>query len=610
MIRNIYMLLLYAVIMPSFATVALNRHDIVAAGITNTAALLNYNPYIATYTLDGYYRFVLPENCTLEEGAPAILINGIPINHSGFQLSTLNDIPFALNAVDSVVYHRAPALISGCCYENGAVEIFILPAAESMQGTMLMGNEVKDPGPYFQIPDKTSRNVDKIGIDYNACLTVKKEDWQLTSTIQRDQFYFQDDNIYQRSKESDSIIGTTRRNSWQSGIAGNLGKLSFLGGAVRRDGNPFIPALGCEFPAFQQEYYLHTAWNQPEWSVIAGGGYSELEPVGSKLMKLDLQQNHFLLGGYYKHKPFDFSLQLESIQRKTSFNSVSTIVFKPSLTYTSDLLKAFGSSDFENNQLQNLQTQVLQSYKLTRSTGLTVSTGAGWRRYLSVFSLHRLQLKDGLFNHFSKNQIICDDSSAAWQEYRLTVSLISQLFDWNLELRMKGIHYSNLPAVNAAFKPDSASARYKSVALLTNIGSGTIGSLEAELNGSCQNIGFYSFLKWRPLAVGSSDFEEQFQKTSNFRWTSRFTYTVNPRLLLAGSYSWHSSRFFVSYPDKPDLDATHEISCSITKLLFKNYLKATVGMVNLLNKTITNHPAGAGQDFTLYLKGEFSVPIK
>ena len=179
-------------------------------------------------------------------------MDGERVDFALFGEQNLSLLPVAITQVDSVEVWRVPRVVAGTFAHGGVIHIHTnrVPRGVAARGGFGIGNEVGDPGPYRYIPERTSRNVDKFGADYEALASVGGRGVRGQARFKLLRFYATDFAAIDRNQE-------------------------VLGG-----GNPalrlFAPAIRVEADAFGGTHALS----------LLGGGANDLwffQPFGREL---------------------------------------------------------------------------------------------------------------------------------------------------------------------------------------------------------------------------------------------------------------------------------------------------------------------------------------
>jgi len=148
----------------------ITRAEIEAAGLYRLPDLYRLLDGVRTATVDGFtWRAHLGGGDPFGAEAWTLLLDGSRVEFGLWGEQNLSLLPVAITQVDSVEVWTAPKFVAG---HIARAVIHIHTArperGASARGGFGIGNEVGDPGPYRYVPERSSRNVDKFGADYEA----------------------------------------------------------------------------------------------------------------------------------------------------------------------------------------------------------------------------------------------------------------------------------------------------------------------------------------------------------------------------------------------------------------------------------------------------------
>jgi hypothetical protein len=146
------------------------RAEIEAAGLYRLPDLYRLIDGARTATVDGFaWRAHLGGGDPFGEEAWTLLLDGARVEFGLWGEQNLSLLPVAITHVDSVEVWTAPRFAAGRV-TRGVIHIHTSRPGRgaAARGGFGIGNEVGDPGPYRYVPERSSRNVDKFGADYEA----------------------------------------------------------------------------------------------------------------------------------------------------------------------------------------------------------------------------------------------------------------------------------------------------------------------------------------------------------------------------------------------------------------------------------------------------------
>ncbi len=148
----------------------ITRQDIEAAGLYRVPDLFRLLDGTRTATVDGFtWRAGLLDGDPFGAEAWALLLDGARVDLGLFGRQNLSLLPVAITQIDSVEVWTEPRLVGGRL-AAGVVHVHTRQAraGPAARAGAAIGNEVGDPGPFRYVPELRSRNVDKIGGNYDA----------------------------------------------------------------------------------------------------------------------------------------------------------------------------------------------------------------------------------------------------------------------------------------------------------------------------------------------------------------------------------------------------------------------------------------------------------
>ena len=163
---------------PDPARQVITRADIEAAGLYRLPDLYRLIDGVRTATVDGFtWRAHLLGGDPFGAEDWTLLVDGERVEVALFGEQHLSLVPVAITQVDSVEVWTTPRVVAGT-FASGVIHLHTNRSGRgerrsvSARGGAALGNEIGDPGPYRYVPERSSRNVDKFGGDYEGLVSI------------------------------------------------------------------------------------------------------------------------------------------------------------------------------------------------------------------------------------------------------------------------------------------------------------------------------------------------------------------------------------------------------------------------------------------------------
>ncbi|MBN1300621.1 MAG: hypothetical protein JW995_05350 [Melioribacteraceae bacterium] len=180
-----------------------------------------------------------------------VLVNGQKFDISFMDDINLDNLPFTIEQVDSVVFINSPINYKGYFTQSGLIEFILQKPAEGFSLTAMqsIGNMAGDPGP-FAYTQYRSSNIDKLGFVAGIGLTSKGDNWQLTTSVKYNENFITDKSLSNRismltESSKQKLIGT----SAEIGYNFLNGYHNFIFAFNQNDDFIFFPIYGNEIPS-------------------------------------------------------------------------------------------------------------------------------------------------------------------------------------------------------------------------------------------------------------------------------------------------------------------------------------------------------------------------
>ncbi len=128
-----------------------------------------------------------------------VLLDGQRIDLRTFDTINLNLLPVDLDEIDSVEVFHQPQLHQGEFADGGLIHIHTVRPTQglSFQGTLLLGNETGDAGPY-RFTSYATTNVDRLANDGSLVMTFASRHWYARAGLTVQQHPFSDPAMLER----------------------------------------------------------------------------------------------------------------------------------------------------------------------------------------------------------------------------------------------------------------------------------------------------------------------------------------------------------------------------------------------------------------------------
>jgi hypothetical protein len=165
----------------SSGEIILSRNDVKFLSIRTLSDIYAILPQIDLYTLDGYRHTLLMNNILKNKPSDVlILINGVKTNFGFLDKVNLSQFPVNHELIDSIIVKYYPSNYSGEYSSGVLIDIITKTPPEdiSLLFNYSTGNEVGDPGPY-RYTKYFSDNVDQFGPTFSFTSSYGTKDFNL-----------------------------------------------------------------------------------------------------------------------------------------------------------------------------------------------------------------------------------------------------------------------------------------------------------------------------------------------------------------------------------------------------------------------------------------------
>jgi hypothetical protein len=183
------------------------KQELLDLGIYRASDVLTIAPGWYAYSTDGYAPFISNNGFNNYDSHQwTVLIDDQPITYPFTKHLSLNDLPLDINLVDSIVFADSYLTQNYQLLKN-VIQFYTsrgVQPALNFVGSVSMGNEINDPGPYKYTP-LVSPNVDRIGPDLSLGITSQIPSLKLHGLINHKEHHLSDQQLLERTERIHDI---------------------------------------------------------------------------------------------------------------------------------------------------------------------------------------------------------------------------------------------------------------------------------------------------------------------------------------------------------------------------------------------------------------------
>ncbi len=598
-------------------------------------------PQLDLYTLDGYRHSSLQNNIFKNNPSDIIiLINGVRTEFGFLNKVNLSQLPLEPNLIDSIVIKYNPVNYFGE-YSNGILIDFITkePSEDiSFKIEYSTGNEAGDPGPY-RYTEYFSDNVDQFGPNFSFTTSYGSKKFGLTLNFidqvspatdpailkRTPDFLFENYQVRYSGLSLNSSIKTdlSNHNIFSAFTKSGQPLLGYIYGADLY----FDDNLSKEIPYEDKSFYL-TSGNE----IFLNNDYKFILDVNLKSSKAKQSR----VSGGLNFKLNDMLINTKagfasSIGQLNYFAGISYEYQKLNneyndLNYLNNIYSFFATTDF--NSSKEIKHIIDFNYKTkTKSSGYFVNM----TNLFEINDQNRFKFSASIGNLSSmyNSSEISEIINPFYSEYD---SLINQFENGNAfsySFNLDYIHnFNNNTSINTGFiyfidnemnyilndfifNEQLKTVQNKSYELLTDL-EGSRGEFYFRLDHNfSKNFKSRFYYRYKSYLSGDEDYKLILKRIPVHKIFYSIYYNLFEDLYGSLIFTYLSSSEWVEYRDiksegndlyKSKLSDNFSIDCSVTKSLWKERIKITASVKNLLNNRIQYHPIGGSFDLTFFLK--------
>ncbi|MEX2574163.1 MAG: TonB-dependent receptor [Balneolaceae bacterium] len=270
--------------------IVITADEIDESGITRLHDLFPLFNHWTGYSINGQDWTAAAGGLSVyEEAGWIVMIDNHPVSLSTPGGTSFNRLPVSLQEIEKVIVIDTPRQYRGLTADRGLIHII---TEKSRMGwtadvRLMTGNEINDPGPY-EFTNLKSPNEERIGPDADIVLGHRTDRWHLQGSGSVQRHRSTDVPIERRIKDmlfTGNSFGspTNLTNTWhvRSGYHGSHLALNMQGGFVRSRDFRFMRSFGREIPVMFRNLYggVDAAWNAGEkMTVLLRTTFDDREP--------------------------------------------------------------------------------------------------------------------------------------------------------------------------------------------------------------------------------------------------------------------------------------------------------------------------------------------
>ncbi len=587
----------------------LTTEDLVRAGITRLSDILELADDWVGSSTEGYHWAMAPLGTSWEASPDwSLYIDGQPVNIQVLNHQSLNVLPLAISEICEVHLHSTPTLINGTIASGGAIDLIRCTPTKgiSLKGMFSAGNETGDPGPY-KYTAIGGTNVDRTGPTVHGSAAVASQKWYLRVTAGTDEHHSTNPRIRPRVLQLYQGEKDARILQRFLGVESELLNHRLSAGISQVDDLVFLPIMGREIPLKQEVIVASATFSHGRFGYSVSGSSIAFSPrEDSDPPSIDLAQRQIMVRAYgissvFGKSQLEYGISATGSEAHFGLGQMGTRLgsFKLYTVIQPDLL-----FDLRMNAMAALtRDDGVIGYEIFAHTSHT-KTGLDLRLMLrdrSVASQMNFRSWTERGNRLPGVEIRSLSSESSQRE-----SIYSADLAWSTGTRVKFALSVGLRSLNHAIRPFTESTLDStriSLRAVTNMVStrGNIARTSLEVTHYLSEqftLSVHSTYAypWSTMHAFRSawyhrmllGFRGEFQPNDRFSLDLRLRYT--------GSSVWHE--YEEASRDTPEFYAMHlpgavHLHLTIQKRFWKDHLRMSATMRNILDHPHLTHPAGA-----------------
>ncbi|MCB2200388.1 hypothetical protein KQI63_13350 [bacterium] len=288
----------------------IHRQDILDAGITRLGDVVLLADSWSTSTMDGFTHFASPGVLQPFEGQDyTVLIDGVPVDLQLFDSQMLNRLPISINEIDSVEFFNQPGLHEGIFTDRGLIHIHTQQpeAGYSLGASVRRGYVTRDNGTLSGVGDLATDDPDRVGPDVSLNGAVRHGETWVAYSLKREEQPLDGPKMRPRLRTFQpngdaklGLLGGSTRFGWTM-FGGSHRAL--VGSSSIDPGFLFLPPYGREIPTQMTLDAATMSGSIPtKWALV---DYR----LGAVINTLDYQDNPYSIGFDYQRQDYRGSIE-------------------------------------------------------------------------------------------------------------------------------------------------------------------------------------------------------------------------------------------------------------------------------------------------------------
>jgi len=587
----------------------LTSNDIMKAGVTRLSDLIELSGEWVGTSTDGYHWTIAPLGSSWYQSPEwNLFIDGHPIHVQAFNQKELNELPITIGEICEVHFSSVPKVIHGMIALGGAIEIHrcVPESGLSLSGQVSAGNETGDPGP-FKYTNSRIENVDRTGPTAHTKIAIASTNWYLQVGGATDEHHVTDPRIRPRVLQLYRGEKDARILSRSVHIDGKVFDYKVTAGASRVEDLVFLALMGREIPIDKAVSWISASNTQSRY------GYSLM----SSLLDLRTRENPDAVNiDFFQRQIHARGYTVISLPH-TSFLELGTTGLLSQIRYGSSQfqdqiasLRIYGQFHFD--ELFGIYLKNLGAVSLDAgSVGFELfSHGSHARSRLSIqaFIRHRAPESKVHFASWVKQGYNADHQVIRILSHPLPryESFYSTDLIWttgnSIELRLTGgwRRYVNHIASTTESNIDSTQIGLEAITEILStsghvarISLGARMSVSKHLTFSASGVYMHP---WSIQSIFSHAWPHRLLIGIRGEYQPNDRFSIDMRLRFIGQSTWGEySEVALANPEfyAASLPSALNMHVTVQKRLWKNRLRISATVRNVLDHPYITHPAGA-----------------
>lgn len=597
------------------------KQELLDLGIYRATDVLKIVPGWYSYSTEGYAAFISNNGYNSYDSHHwTVLIDDQPIAYPFTKHLSLNDLPLDINLVDSIIFADSYLTQNHLLLKN-VIQFYTsrgVKPSYSIHGSISMGNEINDPGPYKYTP-LSSPNIDRVGPDLSLGITSVGSFLKLHGLINHKEHHLSDQELVERTERihdindhrpriinTSSLFMAQWNNSWA--------KVTLQSLSSTIHGFPFYQMIEQEIPqnTSLRDHYLviHRRFKRTMIHTDFQWSTKRVDVRPNKLFVDTLFYDHGLrhaLSFGYQGQALLFSMGYQLYTHATTRNIhidyidtyPTTFQLLQHIAYRRHRWKFHLNSHWKvrsDQLIPSVETQL----SLHEALSVTIGYGREPEAPSLVYPLSETNL--GSSSTLSKVRIPYRESLSYIERRRLSIGLEMQ-HTIKQRITVGGkFTYSDTESTprDIIERPDS---RLSATIDLGYQGK-TLSMLFWQNTVMLRQLNLTSHFQVFIALTDSPSFKQRAQEIPVHRAVNALIFRPYPSFSLSLLQQWQSKTSWVVEPrfqkstlSRPTmLNMPLDLRFYVNKSLFNNRYYVALGLKNILNKSLQEYPIGAQQD--------------